>query len=88
MGPSNFSRLAHPAARPLPNRIHIDRRVTLEQIIDGPRALLGQYRQGFARAIRVLHAPIVFLPWGVIAQEQDGGFGKGPREVHMAARMT
>jgi len=88
VGPSNFSRLAHPAALPLQKRLHIARRLTLEQIIDGTRERMGQYRQGFARAIRVLQAPIVLLPWWVIDQEPDGGFGKGPLEVHIADLMT
>jgi hypothetical protein len=73
-GTSNLSRLAHAAALPPHARVHIARCLALSQIIDGSCELMGHHRQGLPWAIRVLQAPIVFLPCWVIDQAQDGGF--------------
>jgi hypothetical protein len=74
VGPSNLCRLAHAAALPLYEPVHIEHGLAFSQIIDGARELMGEDRQGLACTVLVLQALRVLLPWGGIDQAQDGGF--------------
>jgi hypothetical protein len=58
----------------------------LKHVIDGTGQLLGSYRQGFAFVMFFLQADEVFLRRRMVAEEQDGGFRKGPLQVGVADR--
>ena len=59
-----------------------------EPVIDRPRQLVSQDRQGFALARFFLAAGQRALPRCMVAQEERRRFGKGPLEVAIAAFFT
>jgi hypothetical protein len=59
-------------------------RFTLEHGVNGAGQLVGEPRQGLPLAVRVLPPCQVLLPCGMVAEQQDRRFGKGPREVREA----
>jgi hypothetical protein len=64
--------------------VYINGRLALDHIIDSPCQLVRQDGQRFPLAACFLHAGQVFLPGGIVAQEQNGDLGKGPLEVAVA----
>jgi hypothetical protein len=55
-----------------------------EPVIAGPCQLGREESERFACGMPVLHAGQRCLPWVMVASEQRGRFGKGPREVGVA----
>ena len=86
--PSQFNRLAHVAALPLPQPVLIERRLALSQIVDRPRPLMGYHRQGLAWPDFCSRRPSWGCPGGLSTGVPDGRFCKGPLAVHMADGMT
>ena len=61
--------------------LHIKGPLAFEHVIDCPCQLGGQDGEGFALAMLLLQTSQVFLPCGIIAQEQHSSLGKSPFEV-------
>ena len=84
MGVQLGARLTRSAALGLEEPIHIKRHLALEHVIDRPAQFVSQDAQGFSFVMFFLQSGQKFLSWFVVAQEQRGGFGKGPLEVGIA----
>ena len=61
--------------------VHIKGCFALEHIIDGPRQFRSQDGEGFAFVMLFLHAGQGLWALGMVPQAQNGGCGKGPREM-------
>ena len=61
--------------------LHLKDRPPLENEIDRPGQLVRQDGQGLALAVTFLELGAIELGGFVLAQEERGGFGKGPLEV-------
>jgi hypothetical protein len=57
---------------------------SLEPVIDGTRQFLSYKSEGFALAVCFLQSGQEFLPGGMISQEEDSRFRKGPRAMGLA----
>jgi hypothetical protein len=68
----------------LPSESHL----ALEQVIDGTGQCMSQHSQGLACAGFFRQTGEVWLCRGMVSQEQDGGFRKGPRAMGLAALAT
>jgi hypothetical protein len=66
----------------------IESHLALEHVIDGTGQLMSQHSQGFACVVFFLQTGEVFLGRWMVAQEQDGGFRKGPLEMGIADLAT
>ena len=64
--------------------LHVERRLALEDVVGGPSQLVGQDGEGLGLSVLALELLEEALALGVVAQEQDGGFGEGPFEVDVA----
>jgi hypothetical protein len=77
------ARLTRSAPLAIKEFVHIKGRFAREHVIDGPSQFMSQDGQGVALTMFFLQAGQLFLPCRIVAQEQRGGFGKGPLEVRV-----
>jgi hypothetical protein len=77
-------RLTRSAPLGMEEDIHIESRFALEHVIDGPRQFMRQDGERFSFIMLFLQADQVLLAWGIVPQEQSGGFRKGPLEMGVA----
>ena len=55
-----------------------------EQVIHGPAQLVGKNSQRFRFAVFVFKFGKIDFPRLTLANEEHGGFGKGPAQMHVA----
>ena len=78
------SRLTCSPPLPLEKGVELERDSPFQHIIDRPGQFMGQDRQGLALPVFVLEARQIFLAPRIVAEKQDGRFGKSPLEIGVA----
>ena len=55
-----------------------------EHVIHSAPQLMREHREGLGFAVFVFQFRKIFLPRLTLANKEDGGFGKGPAQMHIA----
>ena len=64
--------------------LEVKRLFPREHVIHGPAQLVGEHGQRFGFAVFVFEFGKILFPRLTLADEEDGGFGKGPAQMHVA----
>ena len=64
--------------------LEIKRLFPREHVIHGAAQLVGEHGERFGFAVFVFEFRKILFPGLTLADEEDGGFGKGPAQMHVA----